>query len=225
MFCTDVILVEQLELVQLGFFLRVGADHPHARQILLHPAADIGKHLLDHFEAVVNALAEQHHRDAHQRRRNQADQRELPIHRQHDGDGEHRGEHGLGPVHDARAQHHAHGVQIVGGARHDVAGAIAGVEIGRERHQVREQLIAKIEFDVARNADQDHAHPILENPFEHPVGHAQDRGVVARGDFQPVIGGQQLANGGYQPELAKVSDANNSTPPICRDVAGGPTAG
>jgi hypothetical protein len=47
----------------------------------------------------------------------------------------------------------------------------------------------------------------------------QYRGVIARRDLQPVIGRQQLSNGGYQPEFAKVRDASNSSPPICRGVA------
>lgn len=50
-----------------------------------------------------------------------------------------------------------------------------------------------------------------------PVGHPQDRRVIARRDLKPVIGRQQRANSGYQPELAKISDGSNGIPPICRD--------
>ena len=52
--------------------------------------------------------------------------------RDHDGDRQHERQAGLGPVHDARTEHHAHGVQVVGGARHDVAGARA-----RRRNRAR----------------------------------------------------------------------------------------
>jgi hypothetical protein len=60
--------------------------------------------------------------------------------------------------------------------------------------------------------------------YNPPIRHSQDRGVIASGDFQPVIGGQKLANSGNQPELAQVRDGNCSTSSICRDVAVGPAA-
>ena len=59
-------------------------------------------------------------------------------------------------------EHHANRVQIVGGARHDVAGPVFCVKILRKRDDVREQIVPQIELDVARQADQDDAHPILE---------------------------------------------------------------
>ena len=74
--------------------------------------------------------------------------------------GEH---HGVGGVHDARAEQHADGVQIVGGARHDVAGAGALVEAVGQRFQMAEQIVAQVEFDFARNADQDPASEELED--------------------------------------------------------------
>jgi hypothetical protein len=114
----------------------------------------------------VDAPTEENHGGAHKRRRNQAQQGETPIHSDHDADQEERGEEGLGKVHDARPQHHAHGVEIVGGARHDVPGTVAGVEILRQRDDVREQIVAQIELNVARQADQDHPHPILEEPLD-----------------------------------------------------------
>ncbi len=58
----DVVLIEQLELPDLGLLLRVGANHAHAGEILLHAAADVGEHLLDGFETIVDAAAEEDHR-------------------------------------------------------------------------------------------------------------------------------------------------------------------
>ena len=75
-----------------------------------------------------------------------------------------RGEHhGVGRVHDARADQHAHGVQVVGGARHDVAGTRALIEAVGEALQVREQVVAQVELNLARNADQDPAGQELED--------------------------------------------------------------
>ncbi len=69
MFCAHIILIQHFELADLGLLLRVSANHAHAREILLDAAADVGEHLLDRFEAIVNAAAEEDHRNAHQRRR------------------------------------------------------------------------------------------------------------------------------------------------------------
>ena len=74
--------------------------------------------------------------------------------------GEH---HRVGGVHDARADQHAHGVEVVGGTRHDVAGARALVEAVGEPLQVREQIVAQVKLDFARDADQDPASQELED--------------------------------------------------------------
>ncbi len=121
---------------------------------------------MDGFETIVDAAAEQDHRNAHQRRGNQAEQCQPPIYLRHHANQEDRGEECFGEVHDARAQHHADRVQIVGGAGHDVAGAVFRVEVLRERDNVREQIVAQIELDVAGQADQDDAHPILEESLD-----------------------------------------------------------
>ncbi len=162
-----VILVQQFELPDLRFLLRVSPNHTHTREIFLDAAADVGKHLLDGFEAIVNAASEQDHRHADHRRGNEAEQRQPPIHPGHDGNQKESGEECLGEVHDAGAEHHANRVQIVGGARHDVAGAVFRVEVLRERDNVREQIVTEIELDVARQADEDHAHPVLEDSSYH----------------------------------------------------------
>ncbi len=116
--------------------------------------------------------------DADQRRGNQAEQGKPPIHAPHHADQKERGEEGLGEVHDAGAEHHADGVEIVGGARHDVAGAVFRVEVLRERDDMGEQIVAQIELDVARQADEDDAHPILKNSLDHREQHDQ------RGEFE-----------------------------------------
>ena len=85
--------------------------------------------------------------------------------RQHE-DQRARGEHdGVGGVHDRRADQHANGVQIVGGARHDVAGARALIKAVGEPLQMSEEVVAQIEFDFARNADQNPARQELEDGF------------------------------------------------------------
>ena len=77
----DVFLVERFKLPDLVLLLRVRPDHAHPGKVLLHAAADFGEHLLDNFEAVVNAAAEPDHDEAHQGSGDQRQQRQFPIHR------------------------------------------------------------------------------------------------------------------------------------------------
>ena len=58
----DVLAVQLLEATHLGVLLHEGADHAHAREVLLHAAGDIGEHGLDLLEARVDDAAEQDHR-------------------------------------------------------------------------------------------------------------------------------------------------------------------
>ena len=62
---------------------------------------------------------------------------------------------GVGAVHDGRAEQLAHGVQVVGRPRHDVAGAVLLEEARRLRFEVREEVVAEVELDLARGSDDD----------------------------------------------------------------------
>ncbi len=73
---------------------------------------------------------------------------------------------GVRAVHKRRTQQHAHGVQVIGHARHDVAGAIALIETGVLFLQMAEQVVAQVELDFARNADQDPALRVEEDALD-----------------------------------------------------------
>ena len=119
---------------QFGAFLREGAHHAHAREVLLHPAAEMSENIAwMRFEA---------RRGWRARRRSPPGSPAAPAESASSASrqstetmmaiGKRERQPGFEPVHDARPQHHAHGVQVVGGARHDVAGARAAVVIRRE---------------------------------------------------------------------------------------------
>ena len=76
-------------------------------------------------------------------------------------------------VHDRRADHHAHGVEIVGGARHQVAGPVRLEIRQRQRLQVREEVVPHVVFDVARRADEDAAHEEPEDAADDADGEQQ----------------------------------------------------
>ena len=94
-------------------------------------------------------------------------------------DGQHHCGDGRGRVHDARAEHHADGVQIVGGPRHQVAGAVADVKFGFESHEPGQQIVAQVVLDFARDSDQNPSRPEREKSF-HKHQPNQQRAIDAQ---------------------------------------------
>ena len=92
-------------------------------------------------------------------------------------DGDDEREDRRGRVHDRGADHHAHGVEIVRGARHQVARAIGLVERERKAFEVREEIVAQVVFDIARDADDDSAHQEAEDAANDGETE-QEQGVV-----------------------------------------------
>src|SRR5580704_15408650 len=96
-------------------------------------------------------------------------------------DGEHESERaggeddGVRRVHDGRAEQHADGVEIVGSARHDVAGAVPLIVGVRQALEVREQVVAQIEFDIARDSDDHPARQKLEDALDQSDGNDEER--------------------------------------------------
>ncbi len=54
---------------------------------------------------------------------------------------------------------------------------VRAVVFGGEANQVGEQIVAQVEFDIAGDADENHAHPVLEDALEQREAH-QVRGVA-----------------------------------------------
>ena len=162
----DVLLVGGLEGGDLGVFLREGADQARAGEVLLRLGGDVGEHGLDALEAAMDALAEGLHQHRRERQRADGAQRQLRADADHErqrGRGE---DEAVGRVHDGRAEQLADGVQVVGGARHDVAGAVGVVEAGGLALEVGEEVVAQVELDLARGADDDLARDVEEDGGE-----------------------------------------------------------
>src|SRR5262249_11283712 len=66
-----------------------------------------------------------------------------------------------------------YGVQVVRGSGHDVAGAVL-LKIGvRKRLQVREEIVAQVEFNLARDADHQPSRQKLEDALDTGNGQQQ----------------------------------------------------
>ena len=161
----DVFLVLRFEGANLGIFLHVGADQARSGKVFLGARGDVGEHGLNSFEAIVNAPAEGLDHDAHGGQRQECVEREPGADRDHEGQRARGVDEGVGGVHDRRSEEHADRVQVVGGAGHDVARAVALVVGVGQAFEPGEEIVAKVEFDVAGNADDDPARQELEDPF------------------------------------------------------------
>ena len=82
----EVLGVRHAEALDLGRLLPVGADDADARERFLGDGADIGELRLDLLEAPVNRAAEDLHRDRHERQRDQRQERQPRVDRQHHGE-------------------------------------------------------------------------------------------------------------------------------------------
>ncbi len=168
----------------LRLFACEGADEAHAGVVFLRLRGDIGEAGLDALEACVDAAAEVLHQDAGERHGRQRHQREIGTDAQQEEQREDGKKERVGAVHQARTEQHAHGVQVVGHARHQVAGAIALIEVCILLFQLSEEIVAQIELDIARDADQHPALSVEKNPFDERDGdqqQSQKKDVLARG--------------------------------------------
>ena len=98
----------------LRIFLAKGANHPHPRDVFAHPFRELGIKRLDFLEALVNFGAEEFDPHGNQRQGGKRHQRQLPIQVNHQADRGDADHHRGGGIHDARANHVANGIQVVG---------------------------------------------------------------------------------------------------------------
>ena len=169
----DVFVVLLLERANLRLLLHVSADQPRARKVFLGARRNVGEHGLNAFEALVNSPAKILDHDAHHRQRKKSIESQPRTDRDHEGQSPSRVHHGIGRIHDGGAKQHPDGVQVVGSAGHDVAGAVALVVGERKTLQMLEQIVAQVKLNFARNADHDPTRQKLKDSLERRDGQQQ----------------------------------------------------
>src|SRR5712664_3510495 len=150
----NILAVGLVEAPDFRFFLGVGAHDTDAGKILLDARGERGEGGLDFFVEIVNGFAEEPDGDGYDRRGNQNPEREGRRERDHDYDGHDHCGDGIRAVHDAGTEDHTNGIEVIRGAGHQFAGAIADVEFGLEDQQSLEEVVANVEFDVAGDPDE-----------------------------------------------------------------------
>ena len=111
----------------------------------------------------MNAAAEILDDDAGDGQRQKGVEGELGADGEHEGHGADGEDDGVGRVHDGGTEQHPDRVEVVGGAGHNVARAVALIVGVGEAFEVREQVVAQIELDVAGDTDDHPARQKLED--------------------------------------------------------------
>src|SRR5258708_5925671 len=87
----------------------------------------------------------------------------MPIDFQHEDDSKNHDDNRICRVHDSRPEQHSNVAEIVGHARHQIAGPIFLIKRGRKYLEVMKQIITQLIFDVTGNTDDEPAHKEAEN--------------------------------------------------------------
>ncbi len=153
-----------LKVLQLAGLAREGLDDAHAGDVLLGVGGQLGDALLGLLDrrtrAAAVAVGDQHH-EWHRRERDQAEAR---FGDDHHGPREHDREDRLQDEHEPVAEEEAHGLQIDGRARHQLARLLAVEEAELELLQVAVEQLAQVVFDAEREPPGDHPPPVHEPP-------------------------------------------------------------
>ena len=115
-------------------------------------------------------------RKGHECQRNIGQQSQFPVQPQQNGRADDDQDNGVHGVHDARAEHRSHRIEIVGRPGHDVSRA-SGLQ-KRKGHLLNmgQKIIAQVVFDFAAYADQNPPHPEAEKSLHD--GNCQDNDRV-----------------------------------------------
>ena len=191
----DVFLVSALEGGDLGLLLHISPDDTGAREIFLGAGRDVGEHGLNAFEAFVNAAPEILDDNTGDGQRQKGVEGELGADGQHEAQSAGGEDDGVGRVHDGRAEQHPNRVQVVGGAGHNVARAVALIVGIGEAFEVGKEVVAQIELNIAGDADDHPARQKLEDTLGQRDGNDEQR---VGEKFLAGDGGVQIVDGAAQ---------------------------
>ena len=166
----NVLVVLLFERCYLGFFLDVGANEASTGEVFLRTRRNVGEHRLNAFEALVDAASEGLDHNADRGQRQKSEQRQPRTDRNHERQSACGVDDGVGRIHDRGTQQHAYCIQIVSRARHNVARAIALVVGVAQTFEAGEKVVAKVELNVARDADHDPSREVLKDTFREGDG-------------------------------------------------------
>src|SRR5581483_4106243 len=147
-----VVGADLLEAANLVFFLRVGLHDADAGEIFQHVGAHRAQLRLGVARPAKNLPAEKTHDDRDQRQRQHRPEGQPGVDRNHQGQAEKNHDNGIDDRQRAETHQLAHGLNVVGEARHQIAGFGMLKKAQRQGLQVREDPVAQIGLAAPREA-------------------------------------------------------------------------
>ncbi len=150
-------------------------DDPHPGDVLLGVGGELADALLHLLDRGPRAAAVAVGDDHDERHRRQRDQAQLGVDHDHHDAGEHDREDRLQDEHEPVAEEEAHGLEVHGGARHQLTGLLVVEEAELQALQVAVDPLAQVVFDVQRDPPGDHPPPVHGPPTHEHHGEDHQR--------------------------------------------------
>ena len=161
------------EPLQLARLAREGLDHAHAGDALLGVCGQLSYPLLGLLDRRPRAMPVAVGDYDYERHGYQHDQRERRVDDEHGDTGQRDREDRLQDEHEPVAEEEAHGLQVNGRARHQLAGLLAVEEAELQALQVAIQTLAQVVLDAERDPPGDQPPPVHEPPTHDHRGEDQ----------------------------------------------------
>ena len=158
------------EALELALLAREGLHDAHAADVLLDVGRELGDPLLELLQRRARAPPVARGDADHDRDRDERDGRQARLHGDHRPRREEDGQRRLQHEDEAVAEEEAHGLQVDGGARHQLPGLLAVEEAQLELLQVLVHAVAQVELDAERDAARDQAPRDGERQAQHARG-------------------------------------------------------
>ena len=153
-----------LKALKLAGLAREGLDDAYARDVLLGVRGQLGDALLGLLDRRTRAAAVAVGDEHHERHGRECDQAQARFDRDHHDPREHDREDRLQDEHEPVAEEEAHGLQVDGSARHQLARLLAVEEAELELLQMAVEQLAQVVFDAERESSGDHPPPVGQAP-------------------------------------------------------------
>ena len=150
-------------------------QHHHAADVLLQVGVDAGNGDANAAVGIAHLVAEDLGGVGDQRQHGQRDQRQLPVHAQHDGGNAGQHEHVFEDRDHAGGEHFVQRVHVGGDARDQAADRILVVEADVHALQVAEDLLAQIEHHHLAGPLHEIGLQIFEQETERDQAHVHGR--------------------------------------------------
>ncbi|MNM92084.1 hypothetical protein D3C81_1044050 [compost metagenome] len=201
---------------------RIGLEHPHPGEGLLGLVVEPGEGPLRRLELLVDLGTKAVHEEGHHRQRQQGEQGQLPgvlaahdgEHQDPDDEGVHQGQYPL-------SGRHLHRLDVVGGMGHQIAGAVALIEIRAHAGEVGKEAVAQHIGEPVGGPEQ-HDPPHITQQIDEQAEAKEPRQIAHQGTVIELPPGDTIhypahhlgGDHGQQGHHHQQGDGHQITPPL-----------